>query len=235
MADTDLDGGLTNGTPASPNAGGSEGQGDSGNSFDASKLQTTIESLMKRLDEVDARSKALQGDKDRAVNKASAEIDDLKRKFAEIEKLKKAGLNEDDAFTELKFRDEIREVREKLSSINPAQPSPAGNGNGLAVEQAKVLSEYGLDGNDPEVIEKVLKQPWKSPAELENLALKVAYKRATSSPPSPAASTSVQGVPAGMSDTASLVQKLGEMQRTPSKYRKEIAEITAKLDARGWK
>ena len=191
----ELDSGLISGTPSIPN-GGSSGESDSKGSFDAKALQTAFDALTKRLDEVDARSKSLQGDKDRAVTKTKAEVDDLKRKFAEIEKLKKSGLDEDVAFEEFGFREEVRAVKEQLSKLNPAQPAPAGNVEGKAVDVANVVKQYGLDGTDPEVIEKIFRQNFKSALEAENAALKIAYQKANPNTPSPAAAPAHVGAPA---------------------------------------
>lgn len=196
MADNDVDSGQPEGTAGSPNSAGSQGKGDSSGSVDAQKLQTAIEALIKRQDEIDARTRALQGDKDRGVTKARQEVDDLKRKFAEIEKLKKSGLDEDTAFDELSFREDVRSLRQEISKLNPAQPQAAGNGEKLAVDVAKVLADYQLDGNDPEVVEKVLKGNYSSPEQAELAALKLAYRRANSTTPSPAASTALAGRPA---------------------------------------
>ena len=143
---------LSNGTSSSPNGEGSLGKGDSSGSVDALKLQSTIEALTKKLDEVDARSKALQSDKDRGITKTKSEVDDLKRKIAEIEKLKRSGLDEDGAIEELSFREEIRSIRDQLSKLNQAQPETAGNGKSLVEEVQSVFNEFGVDPNTPEAI-----------------------------------------------------------------------------------
>lgn len=193
---TEMDSDQTDGTPSIPSGGSSSGQGDSGGSFDAKSLQASFEALTKRLDEVDARSKALQGDKDRAVTKTKADVDELKRKFAEVEKMKKSGLDEDAAFEEVSFREEVRAVRDQLSKLNPAQPQPAGNGEGKAVNAAEVIKKYALDGSDPEVIERIFRQDFSSPQELELAALKIAYQRAKPNEPNPAAALAQVGATA---------------------------------------
>lgn len=230
MALNDLDSSQTDGTPASPNTGGSAGNGDSGGSFDASKLQTTIEALTKRLDEVDSRSKALQSDKDRGITKTKSEVEELKRKFAEIEKLKKSGLDEDTAFEELSFRDEIRAVREQLKSLSPAQPSTAGNGAGAVADKAKVIADYGLDGNDPEVIAEIVGKNFNSQLEAENAALKLAYRRAKPTPSSVAASTAVVGSTPQIQNEGELVTRLAQLQKEPTKNREAIKELEKKLN-----
>ena len=231
MADTDMDSDPAVGTPSSPNGGSSGGTGDSKSSIDAAKLQSTIEALTKKLDEVDARSKALQGDKDRAVTKTKSEVDELKRKIAEIEKLKKSGLDEDEALTELSFREEVRSLKDQLKSISPAQPEPAGNGKGSEVDVAKVLKEYSLDGNDPEVVAQILGKKFNSELEAENAALKLAYRRATPNPPSPAASSAFTGTPARPSNEADLISRLRTLQSNPAKNWAEIQKLEKEL---GW-
>lgn len=230
MADSDLDGGQANGTAGSPNSAGSQGAGDSNSSFDAAKLQTAFEALTKRLDEVDQRSKALQGDKDRAVNKTKSEVDELKRKFAEVEKLRKTGLDEDSAFEELSFRDEIRNVREQLSKLNPAQPNPAGNGNGSAVDVAKVIEQYGLDGNDPEVVDKVLRGSLTA-EQADIAALRLAYQRAKPSTSSPSAASAPSGKPAVAENQDAKIARLSQLQKEPTKHRAEIKKLEGEL---GW-
>lgn len=230
MAENDLDGDQANGTPVTPNAGSSQGNGDSGGSFDAPKLQTALEALTRRLDEVDQRSKALQGDKDRGITSTKKEVDELKRQFAEIEKLKKSGLNEDDAFAELSFRDEVRSLRQEISKLNPAQTQTPGKGEGAAVDVAKVISDYQLDGNDPEVIAEVLSKQFASPLEAENAALKLAYRRANPTPPTLAAAGTLQGKPpvAGENEEAIYAQ-IVELSKNRSLNRDKIAALKKRL------
>ena len=236
MASNDMDSDPNAGTPSSPKGGSSDEKGDSSGSFDAQKLQTTLETLTKRLEEVDARSKALQGDKDRGIAKTQNEVDELKRKFAEIEKLKKSGYDDDAAFEELGFREEVRSVKEQLSNLKSAPAQTAGNGDSQVVDAAKVIKDYGLDGNDPEVVEKVLKGEYKTPMEAELAALKLAYRRATSAPPSAGAAPTLQGEAPKLSpETNTLIDRLKVLQKTPTQNREEIISLKTELDKRGWK
>lgn len=187
----ELDSGLTDGTPSTPNEGGSQGKSDSGGSFDANPLQAAFDALARRVDEVDARSKSLQGDKDRGVKKHDAEISDLKRRFAEIEKLKKSGLDDDAAFEEHGFREDVRAVRERLNKLDPARPEPVGNG-ARSAEAADVVKKYGLDAGDPEVIERVLRVA-QTAEQAELAALRIAYERTNRAPHSPAAAPALTG------------------------------------------
>lgn len=211
MAENDLDSGSTGGTSSSPNGDGSASKSASGGSFDASKLQSTLETVLKRVEEIDKAYKTFQSGKDRGANeskKASEEVAELKRKIAEIEKLKKAGLDEDGAIEEHSFREDIRAVKEQLSKIGSVQTQPAGNRESLVDEKAKVLAELELSANDPEVI-PLLDLPEK---ELAIQAGKLALRKAKQSPPDSSEAGSLQGgqpAPAGVKQlTQNYIQEM---------------------------
>ena len=189
--DGDLDSG---GTPATPNADSSQRQGDSGGSV-ANALQQSLDMLSKQIVEIDKRTKSLQSDKDRGTDKNRKEI---QRVVAEVEKLKARGYSEDDAFDRVELDGKIRRIVQQLDDT-PAQTQPTGNGNGSAVDKASVLSQYGLNENDPDVAAS-LSGKFNSPLELENAALKVAYQRANKPSPDASASPAVQGTPPGKPD-----------------------------------
>lgn len=190
---------LNGGTSAQPNADGSQSAGVSGSSQQA-QLQATLETLTRRLEEIDSRTKTLQGDKDRGVKKAMNEVEELKRKFAEVEKLKQRGLAEDDAFEELQLREMIRNLQSPSSASPSTQSQPAGTGNGMAVALAKTLSDYGLSENDPDVAAELSSKTFANPLEMENFALKVAFKRSQRPAPDLSAVTSAVGAPPAIKD-----------------------------------
>lgn len=136
----ELDSNQTDGTPAQPNAGGSEG-GVSGGSFDPKKLEDVLTTFSKKIEEIDSRTKSLQGDKDRGVNKTRKELEEVKKQLAEIEALKKRGLSEEEAIEEYDFRQTVRQLREQPTA-------PVGS---ETVDVGKVIAEYGLDLSNPEV------------------------------------------------------------------------------------
>jgi hypothetical protein len=161
--------------PSSQNEGGKPG------SFDAKALQTAIDSIAKKVEEIDARSKSLQGDKDRSVVKTNKEVEELKRKFAEIEKFRKAGYDDDTAFEESDFRDAVRALKNQIATVSQA---PAGNG---VVDVAKVIAETGLDAQDPEVVASgIAGKQYASVLEAENAALRLKLQKATKPQPSDA-------------------------------------------------
>ncbi len=232
MSDETMDGNSpAGGTPAQPNASGSQGQSVSDGSGDAQKLQTALDNLTKRLDEVDKRSRTLQSDKDRSVNQTRKEVEELKRKFAEVEKLKAKGYNDDDAFEELELRESIRVIREQLSNKDQAQTGNAGNGNGSAVDRAKTLQQYGLSENDPDVAAELGGKAFNSEIELENAALKVAFRRSNKPQPDASAALAAQGAPVKSGSDFESVARLEQLQKDPLRNRKEIAELEKSL---GW-
>lgn len=227
MAENEVDSGQSAGTEAVPNASGSQGNGVSGGSFDASKLQSTLETVLKRVDEIDKSYKTFQQGKDRGVNKATEEVAELKRKIAEIEKLKKAGLDDEGAYEELSFREDVRALREQLSKLNPAQSQPAGNSEALAEEAGKVFAKYGVDPNDPVAIGFTSLKG----AELKAAVADYAFEKSKHSPPDSSTATSLQSTPAKAVDQSALIAKLHSLQKEPTRNRVEIAKLEKEL---GW-
>lgn len=230
MDENTMDGGsAVGGTPGSPNSGGSQEQNVSGGSGDAQSLQATLDSLNKKLGELDARTKSLQSDKDRGVQRTEREVNELKKKFAEVEKLKSRGLSDDDAFEEVELRENIRLISQQLKANTPAQTSPAGNGNGQAVDRASVLSQYGLDENDPDVTAAMAGVKTAEQAELA--ALKVIYRRDRKPTPDASAAPVATGTPVS-DNSGELVNTLAKLQADPVRNAKKIKEVEEKL---GWR
>ena len=229
MAENDLDSGSASGTTGTPNPETSARQAQD-NSSDAAKLQTAIDKLNQRLDEVDTRARTVQGEKDKTLKRTSDEVNELRRKFAEIEKLKKSGLDDETAFEELSFRDDVRNLRAEISKLNPAQPQTPGKGESAAVDVAKVISDYQLDGNDPEVIAEVLSKKFASPLEAENAALKLAYRRANPTPPTLGAAATLQGKPAAPSENEDAIYaQIADLSKNRSLNRDKIAALKKRL------
>jgi hypothetical protein len=222
MADNDLDSGQASGTAGSPASQSSSGEGGSSSSFDAGKLQSLIEGFGRRMDEIDARTKSLQGDKDRAVVKTKKEVEELKAKIAEYEKLKSKGLAPDDALEEMDFRSTVRQLQEQLGRLGSVSTQAAGNGASGADTTAKaVLEELKLDANSAEVI-SILGKGYN--AEKQELELRRLAMRSTTQPqPSAAESAAIQGQPAQAGDR--------DLQSAYEKKRNEIAQ-TLRGDAK---
>jgi hypothetical protein len=223
MAENVLDSSPSSGTAGTPTPQGSSGEGGSSGSFDAAKLQSLIEGFGKRIEEIDARTKSLQGDKDRAVVKTKKEVEELKAKIAEYEKLKSKGLEPDEALDEMDFRSTVRQLQEQLKTLNSVQNSTAGNGQSQTTEAAKaVLNELKLDANAPEVTSILAKglDPDKQELELRRFAARPRPQ------PSAAESTTIAAsAPAGGVDVDRLNAELVQLSKSPSRNMKRIEEI----------
>lgn len=235
MTDQNQDSGSADGNDGSPNSSASQSAGDQQSSgFDAVKLQSALEALTKKLDEVDARSRSLQGEKDRGVNKTRKEVEELKRQIGAYEKLKESGLDLDTAVEEIDFRDTVRQLKDQISSLNPPPAQTTGSSSDGADHTAWALQEltkYDLSSNDSAFIEILRGTPSRERVK-DYILGKVA--------PQPAASPAgiVQAAATGGSkgsDTPDKIARLAELQKRPSLHRDEIKTLVTELEARGWK
>jgi hypothetical protein len=99
------------------------------------------------------------------------------------------------------------------------------------VDVAKVIADYQLDGNDPEVVEKVLKGSYQTAEQAELAALRLAYQRTKPTNPSPAASSAIVGKPAVPENQDAKIARLSQLQKEPMKNSKEIKKLMEEL---GW-
>lgn len=234
MAENDVDSSPAQGTAGTPTPPSSSGEGGSSGSFDAAKLQSLIEGFGKRIDEIDSRTKSLQGDKDRAVVKTKKEVEDLKAKIAEYEKFKSKGLGTDEALDEMDFRSTVRQLQEQLGALKSVSAQSAGNGAGGADQATQaVINELKLDANSADVVSILSRglDPEKQELELRRLATR------PRSQPSAAESATITTteIAAPNKDTAALIAKVGELQLSPTKNKAELQKLYAELDKRGWK
>jgi hypothetical protein len=219
MTKHESDSDLPEGTAENTNSASSQAGGDKQSSFDATKLQSTLEALSKKLDEVDKRSAALQGDKDRGVNKANSEVEALKKKIAELEKYRKAGYDDDSALEEMSFRETIHEVKSQLAELKSVS---AGNG---AVDVAKVVSDFGLSKDDPAVVAFLASRSFES-VEKAEVAIAKFVKGQTNKPIPSEADRSAS--PTGVSKPTNPVDidnRIVELSRNYSLNRAEIERL----------
>ncbi len=219
-----LDGDPTKGTPTSPNAGGSQTLGGSDGS-NAKQPQLSVED---RLANAEKQLRALQGDKDRAVTQNKKAIDELRGKVAEIEKLRKRGYSEDEAFEQLELQETIRELKSQLQP-NSAQTNPAGNGNGAVIDKAKTLQEFGLSENDPDVTSKLLGKEYSNPIEFENAVLRLAFQRQNKPSPDASESTSVSATSPGKTNEDAIYAEIAELSKNYTFNKDKIIALQKKL------
>lgn len=228
MSDETLDSGNANGgTPAQPNAGGSQGQSDS-NGSSASPSQSDLE---KRLAYLETQYNALKSEKDRGISKVEKKVDSFEKKFAEVQLLmKERGISQDEALDRIRLRDEIDDLKAQIGGSTAARPSPVGNGAGEAVDKAKVLAQYGLNENDPDVAAQL-----QSESDVEKVALRVAFKRSQKQPdPAAAPATSASTQATNQGDLQAQYQKrLADMRAAGRPSPMQIADLKAEYRKKG--
>jgi len=213
MAEDNQDSGLETGTQGAPTPAGSQGQGVQPGSGDVAKLQQTLDAITSHLKELDARTKSLQGDKDRGVNATRKEVADLKRQIAEVEKLRGTGLDPEQAIEEFAFREDIREIKERLNTLNEVPAQPAGNGPIGVAEATRLVTKYGVDPKEPDVAAAL-----NSGGDVEGKLAKLAFAKINAPSPTPAQQPVVQGRPVPPPDVEQQTQEyMKEMKATQGK------------------
>lgn len=223
----DVDSGLAAGTQGAPTPQGSNQQAAQPGSVDAARLQQTLEALTRKLDEVDARSKAAQSDKDRGVAQTRKEVQELKRQIAEVDRLRKSGLEDDDAIEEVTFRDEVRALRQDIARLAPVQAQGTGNPPDLAVEKARILREAQIDANSEEGV-RLLTAGHKTAEAFEADAYKLRFRQTRT--PSPAAAPTAPGGSIAGSQNVDL-QALGKAYEAEVKQHRGNIDAISKIQA----
>ena len=163
--------------------------------------------------------------------------------MAEFKKQKAKGLDDDAAETAANSvlekqkkeqkRDELLELVAKKLGLD--SPSPVGNGNGGTVDMAKVVSDYGLKADDPDVIAAFGNRSFTDEKDARLATLEFAYKKATKPQPSDADKATSISAPLStqlsVTDVNERIAKLNSYYKAPTKYAKEIAQLEKELDA----
>jgi hypothetical protein len=127
-----------------------------------------------------------------------------------------------------------------LETQNQAPPSqtPTSQGSGASLttqDVSEVVKQYQLDANAPEVLE-ALRGTYRNRDHFEATLAKVALARASRPQPSAAESAAISTESAATNkDTVSMIARLTELQKSPTRNKAEIAKLAADLDQRGWK
>jgi hypothetical protein len=151
MTDNELESGQTNVSRQAPPAGLTQGTGVEQASIDAVKLQGTLETLTKRLDEIEKGYRTFQGERDKGTKDLKREVGELRSVLGDYEKLKAKGLDLDEAVEQIELKQSMAEIKQILSGSLPAK-TIAGSVGGGATESARVVKDLGLDAADPEVV-----------------------------------------------------------------------------------
>jgi hypothetical protein len=138
----------------------------------------------------------------------------------------------------VKLEHRLRQLEsQRTAEGSPEGTSSPGNGAGLTAQDVtEVVKKFQLDANDTEVI-GALRGTYRNRDHFEATLASMALARVNRPQPSAAESAAISTPEAVTShkDTATMIARLAELQKLPTKNRAEIAKLSAELDQRGWK
>ena len=202
-----------------------------GGSHDSSSANQTQDLIGERIKRIEKMVETMQSNKDKGVNKALNEVEELRKSFSEVQSLMKKGLSEDEAFetlesrkAESEFQRAIVEVRDLLKGGKSL--STQASGAQIEPSVAKVINEYNLDANDPEVIASVLTQT--DPKDAEIAAARLMNRRQSQPSASASAASTIVSTPSAPANVDSLTiqyqKEMSAAQGNPSLARALKAE-----------
>ena len=196
-----------------------------------------IEELVKR---------EVQSMKDSRLGKFDTRLDDLEGAVAKYEALQKQGLSKDQALNKMQGDKELDDMKSQLTSLLagkvPAESTGVGSQNWKS-RRASILSEAGIEGNDPRFIE-FMKQKFSSYDDMNDKLFSKTeeWSFTDETKPKPDSSTiaqTVNSVPTVEDgypeDDDELGDKLVELQRDYSKNEAEVNKIAKVLELRAKK
>lgn len=170
--------------------------------------------------------RGLQSRQDKAENSFTEQL-------ARLEHLTGQGLTKEQALARMNAEDADvnwrKNLETKIDSL-AAQLGSAGTQSNSQQVVSQVFSKVGLDPQDPRVAQHLVRE-YKSQDEMELAAYRLQRELALSPNPTTAQSASVTGKLVA-NEEAQLIAALQELQKSPVKNSKEIAEIEVKL---GWR
>ena len=188
------------------------------------QLPDYVTALQSQVEQLTGMMKGLQKGTDKQIGQVRG---DIKR----ILELGSKGLDEGAIQREL-FIDQMMNGQPQNA---PAQPPAGSEQKGTSLDVDTVVASLQFQPNDPALA--ALKIKFSSdPQGLVKAAADLRLSQLQTPNPSPATLPSVQGNLQGISETAQAkIDRLQELQKSPSKNRMEIIRLTAELEASGWK
>lgn len=176
---------------------------------DLKSLHNRLEALEKN---VLGQLKALQGDKDRRIPKLESSLQEL---MSEVTRLKGHGFTDDEAVAEVEFRQQVKELAQKIKGTEQLS-QPTGTGVSEAAQEAqRVIEELKLNTSDPDVMQ-LLSGNYRNYDHLRAEAALLVARKLSKPAPSSAASPPVTG---GTVPQPDLV----------AEYKKEIAGLRGNI------
>jgi len=203
---TDLE---NSGTPAGEVVPTTASQGQPATS---SQATPDLESLLKKVSDLEGQVRSLQSGKDKATYKLEKDVGTLKETIAKYEELRAEGLSQSRALKEMQL-DALLEKQTPADPLSTSTPQAQGSAPATqtGTEMAAVLQELGLTANDPQVIEAMRLPAPKLVAALAKLAVE------RNQAPNPAVLQNTGGGSAvvGTDDLAAIVAKLEVLKAQP--------------------
>ena len=140
-----------------------------------------------------------QSMKDTRLGKMETKLDDLEGAVRKYEDLQAQGLSKDQALNQMQGDKELGDIKSQLASLleGKAPEASAGAGSlGWKERRASILSEAGIEGNDPRFVD-FMKQKFSSYDDMNEQLFKQAegWSFTDEQKPKPSASTVAQIVP----------------------------------------
>lgn len=184
-------------------------------------LPDYVVALQSQIADVTNLVKGIQKGTDKQIGQVRT---DVKR----ILELKEQGLNESQINRELW-------IDQQMNTQNaPVQPPAGSEQKNTSLDVDTVVSSLQFQPNDPALAALKIKYAG-DPQGMVKAAADLRLSQLSTPNPSPATAPALQGNPpvSGV-DKNALYIKLSEYQRSPSRFKKEIAEITKQLEDSGW-
>jgi hypothetical protein len=193
---------------------------------DLKSLQASLETFQA---EIRGQLKALQSDKDKRIPKLEGSLQDL---MSEITRLKGHGFTDDEAVNEVEFRQNVKELAQKMKGIEQsAQPVGSGT-SGAGQEAQRIIEELKLNTGDPDVLQWAGGK-YRNPDHMRAEAALLVARKLSKPAPSSAASPPMTGggVSSELSDADKEIKlaQLQKLYKTPTIKATEIKVLEKEL------
>jgi hypothetical protein len=201
---------------------------------DATKLLASLESkFVERFTNLEKQITGLGGVQSRIDQSQNA----FQAQLARYNQLTEKGFKPEEAITEMQRVDADAQWRQSLESkLNQLAAALGSGGTAPGAQQmvAKVFEQYQLDPKDPYVASQLQGKSFANETEAELFAARVFRDKALSPNPNLAQQSSTPGAASGSNDVQAKIERLTELQRTPTRNRDEILRLTAELESVNW-
>ena len=207
----------------------------------------TLESILSSPELEDYVDKVVKQKQDVRLGKYGTRLDTVEGAIKKYDALVDGGMSKSEALSKMQGDQELSDIKDQLAQVLSGKVSEASAGAGSLgwkERRASILSEAGIEGNDPRFVE-FMKQKFSSYDDMNEQLYKQAedWSFADETKPKPSAGTVAQVVPSVIPvdgeyddfNDESLEARIGELARQPIKNKDEITKLAAELKARASK